>query len=298
MLTNESPVLVETSENPTTITEVINALHLSTIDPLPGWPTCEKVVYESRQASSYAEVVHQQRRESCTVQMIMRGCLLWRSGSRGTWNPVTAGQALVYDAGLHGEVEYRGDADRGHLEFIYANLVGPAMRNAVLGIVGRCGHTASVPTSDDLIKRWSAKLMPSSGAPAHRCLSVVESSELAWSFLHPVARGLAPTNPLAERAMAMLTERWQDPPQLVEIAKRLRISREHLSRLLRTTCGQPPGMWLRRYRLSRAADLLESGRSIKEVAKVCGYCSIPHFIHAFRQVQGTTPARWRRSKQA
>lgn len=288
---------VETAPGDENVVPVINALHISTIDPIPGWPTCEKVVYENRQPGTYVERVHEHQRETSTVQIIMRGRLQWRRGGRGDWTPVAAGQALVYDAGIHGDLEYHGDTDGGHLEFIYVNLVGPAMRSAVLGIVERCGHTASIQGGEELIKRWSAKLIPHADAPTHRCLSVVESSELAWSFLHPLARSLAPTNQLAERAMAMLTQRWQDPPQLAEIAKELQVSREHLSRLLRTTCGQPPGLWLRRYRLSRAADLLESGRSIQEVASACGYCSIPHFIHAFRQVQGTTPGRWLRSKR-
>jgi len=289
---------VDTAPESSNITPVMNALNISTMDPLPGWPTCEKVVYENRQPGPYVEIVHHHSRESCTVLLIMRGRLLWRRGGRGGWTSVATGQALVYDAGLHGDLEYHGDADGGHLEFIYANLVGPVMRSAVLGIVERCGHTALVHGGDELVKRWSAKLIPSSRAPAHRCLSVVESSELAWSFLCPLARGLASTNHLAERAMTMLTAQWQDPPHLSEVAKRLQVSREHLSRVLRTTCGQPPGMWLRRYRLSRAADLLESGYSIQEVTKACGYCSVPHFIHAFRQVQGTTPGRWLRSKQA
>jgi AraC-like DNA-binding protein len=126
---------------------------------------------------------------------------------------------------------------------------------------------------------------------------VVESCELAWSFLLPLAHGRSPADQLAERAMALLTARWQDPPNLAALARQLRVSREHLSRLLRATCGQPPGLWLRRYRLERSADLLESGHAVAEVAQACGYSSVPHFIAAFHRFKGTTPGRWLRDKQ-
>ena len=276
---------------------MIVPLHLTTIDPLNGWPTCEKVVYESRPPGTYQELVRLQKRQTGTVQLMMRGRLRWRVGRSATWRAVDSGQALIYDAGLHGDLEYQGDPDGGHLEFIYVNLIGEAMRAAVVGIVDRVGHAAPVSGGDELVKRWSAKLLAKNGAPSHRCLSAVEASELAWSFLHPLANGLSPANDLAGRAMAMLTDRWQDPPSMSVLAKRLQVSREHLARVLRSACGQPPARWLRRYRLERAADLLEAGKSIPEVAKHCGFCSVPHFIQAFRRVLGTTPGRWLRTRR-
>ena len=277
---------------------MIIPLHLTTIDPLAGWPSCEKIVYENRPPGSYQELVRLQKRQTSTVQLMMRGRLRWRAGQSATWRAVETGQALIYDAGIHGDLEYQGDPAGGHLEFVYVNLIGETMRRAVLGIVERVGHAAPVHGGDGLIKRWSDRLKSSKGASSHRCLSAVESCELAWSFLHPLAKGLAPGNDLTERAMAMLTDHWQDPPSMTGLAKKLDVSREYLARLLRTACGEPPGRWLRRYRLSRATDLLESGTSIPEVARSCGFCSVPHFIHSFRLVLGTTPGRWLHSKRS
>ncbi len=277
---------------------MISTLSITTVEPLDGWASCEKIVYESRPPGSYHEVVHLQQRETVTVQLLMRGRLRWRVGPDASWHTGDSGQALVYDAGLHGELEYEGDPDGGHLEFIYANLIGAPMRAAVAGIIARAeGHMVALLGAEELIDRWSAKLVGNPGGPMHRCCSVVEASELAWSFLLPLARGIAPNNLLAEKAMALLTEHWRDPPNMAALAKRLNVSREHLARILRTTCGQPPGIWLRRYRLGRAADLLESGQAIPDVAKNCGYCSVAHFIHAFRRVLGATPGRWLRDRQ-
>jgi len=280
------------------IATMISPIHFTTIEPILGWPTCEKVVYESRQPGSYQEQVVLQKRKSVTVQLLMRGRLRCRAERSSSWVVAEPGQALVYDAGTHGSLEYVGDPDGGHLEFIYANLVGDAMRSAVQGIVNRAGHVVPVNGGEELIARWSGKLMTHTSAPMHRCLSVVEANDLCWSFVHPLARGLAPTHRLAERAMAMLTERWQDPPPLATVAKQLQVTREHLSRILRSTCGQPPAQWLRRYRLGRAADLLESGQSIEDVARACGFCSTQHFIHSFRREKGTTPGRWLKQSRA
>ena len=277
---------------------MISTLHITTVEPLAGWPGCEKIVYENRLPGTYHERVHLQHRQTVTVKLLMRGRLRWRIGEAASWHSVDPGQALVYDAGLHGNLEYAGDPAGGHLEFIYANLTGAPMHTATAGILDRAqGHAVPIHSAEELIKRWSAKLTTNANAPAYRCLSVVEACELAWSFLHPLARGLSPTNQLAERAMAVLTEHWRDPPNMSVLAQRLHVSREHLARILRSTCGQPPGLWLRRYRLGRAADMLESGQSIQAVAEACGYCSIPHFIHAFRRILGTTPGRWLRDKR-
>ncbi len=222
------------------IARVISPMHFTTIEPIAGWLTCEKVVYESRQPGSYHEHVARQKRQSVTVQVLMRGRLRCRADRSSSWVAVVPGQALVYDSGAHGSLEYVGDPDGGHLEFIYANLVGEAMHSAVQGIVERAGHAVPVHGGEELIARWSGKLMTGSSAPLHRCLSVVEANDLCWSFVLPLARGLAPTHRLAERAMALLTERWRDPPPLATVAKQLHVTREHLSRTLRGTCGLPP----------------------------------------------------------
>ena len=274
---------------------MIHVLHFTIVEPIAGWPSCEKIVYESCTPNSYREFVRSQKRESGTVQLVMRGGLRWRVGTAGEWGTVGPGQALVYDAGTDSDLAYEADPNRGHLEFIYANLTGETMRLAIRGITNRAGHTVPVQGAKELIARWSARLI--SGIDnAHRCLSAVETCELAWSFLHPLARALAPNNRLAEDAMARLTEQWNTPPNLGDLAKSLQVSREHLSRVLRATCGQSPARWLRRYRISRATDLLLAGQSIKEVAETCGFCSAPHFINAFRRVHGCTPGQWVRQR--
>lgn len=274
---------------------MLHLLNVTTIEPIAGWPGVEKVVYESRAPGSYRELVRLQQRTSVTVQYLMRGRLLWRRGE-SAWRPLVAGQALVYDAGRDGDLAYKGDPEGGHLEFVYANLFGESMSGAVGGITARVGHAVPVQGAEELIKRWSTRLIPGDEL-AHRCLSAVETAELAWDFLHPLARAVMPGNQLAERALSMLTERWRDPPPLSELASRLKVSREHLSRILRAICGQPPALWLRRYRINRAMDLLDAGQPIKEVARMCGFCSAPHFIHAFRRVHGATPGRWLRERQ-
>lgn len=46
-------------------------------------------------------------------------------------------------------------------------------------------------------------------------------------------------------------------------------------------------------RRSRAADLLEAGQAIRDVARACGFAELSPFYRAFRRWQGTTPETYR-----
>jgi AraC family transcriptional regulator, activator of mtrCDE len=54
--------------------------------------------------------------------------------------------------------------------------------------------------------------------------------------------------------------------------------------------------FLTRTRMTVAAGLLTTtGRSLEDIAASVGYRSPSAFGRAFREITGTTPARWRRS---
>ncbi|WP_176387294.1 helix-turn-helix domain-containing protein [Leucobacter sp. 7(1)] len=53
--------------------------------------------------------------------------------------------------------------------------------------------------------------------------------------------------------------------------------------------------WVRRARISAAADLIARGRSIEWVAHRVGYRSVAGFTRGFAEVAGLTPGQWRRA---
>jgi AraC-like DNA-binding protein len=75
-----------------------------------------------------------------------------------------------------------------------------------------------------------------------------------------------------------------------DLCKYLRISRATLIRMFQTQYGEPPGIYHRRLKMSKARELLQTGRfSIKEVAFALGYQHANDFSRAFKQFSGERP---------
>lgn len=100
---------------------------------------------------------------------------------------------------------------------------------------------------------------------------------------------------LARLAETALLARAADPTvDVATIARELRVSREHLSRVFREQRGVPPRVWLERLRVERAGHLLRETRmSVKEVAAAAGFGTVGALIAAVRRHHGTTPGKWR-----
>lgn len=83
--------------------------------------------------------------------------------------------------------------------------------------------------------------------------------------------------------------------RLAEIARNLRMSRSHLSRLVLKKTGVTFKGHLQLARMNTAARLLqETNLSIKEIASSTGYEHVPSFDRQFRHYFQVTPGRFRR----
>lgn len=68
--------------------------------------------------------------------------------------------------------------------------------------------------------------------------------------------------------------------------------RRLFARHLRTS----PRQWLIRERLMQAQSLLVGGKSLSEVAELCGFCDVYHFSREFKRSTGVAPSSWRKSE--
>lgn len=78
-----------------------------------------------------------------------------------------------------------------------------------------------------------------------------------------------------------------------ELAAAASLSRFHFSRMFKASTGQSPSRFIGKQRLHLAESLLAAGRSIADVAHVCGFSSESNFVRSFRRATGRTPGHYR-----
>lgn len=84
------------------------------------------------------------------------------------------------------------------------------------------------------------------------------------------------------------------PLPLEQLAKFAALSPFHFARMFRAYTGDTPARYLARVRLDRAAALLETDRSLSDIALAVGYGDASALSRAFRRRFGVPPSRARR----
>lgn len=86
---------------------------------------------------------------------------------------------------------------------------------------------------------------------------------------------------------------------LAEMAEAVSLSESWFSHVFKNTTGMTPLQWQSERRIALAKTLLGEGvLSISEIAHRLGFSDQAHLTRVFRQVDGETPAAWRRARQA
>lgn len=136
-----------------------------------------------------------------------------------------------------------------------------------------------------------------------------KSLELAAAYLHEMVAERAPGAARLklsredrrglERARQILDQRYDDPPTIAELAKRVYLNEFKLKSGFKEIYGRPVYAYVRDKRMEVARELLEEGKlRIKEVAGRVGYTNLSHFGEAFRQKFGINPGAYLRSDAA
>ncbi|MEO5713933.1 MAG: AraC family transcriptional regulator [Luteolibacter sp.] len=96
-----------------------------------------------------------------------------------------------------------------------------------------------------------------------------------------------------KRAIQLLREKFDQPLDLAALAKEVGIAPHYLSRRVSAETGDTLQRHLRRLRIERACEALDSGKmNVTEVALEVGYQSLSHFAKAFREETGLAPGKW------
>jgi AraC-like DNA-binding protein len=94
----------------------------------------------------------------------------------------------------------------------------------------------------------------------------------------------------ADRVIEILSRDLSEPPTLERISKEIGCSHYYLSRTFSSETGLTIPQYLRKLRMERAAELLQSGKwNVTEAATEVGYSSLSHFSCAFQETFGCCP---------
>ncbi len=105
-------------------------------------------------------------------------------------------------------------------------------------------------------------------------------------------------NASVRQILSYIGAHYAEDLRLQDIAAVTSYTESECCRIFRRYTGESIFSYLRGYRLEQSIGLLTgTEQSVSEIAYSCGFRSTSYYIEAFRQQLGTTPLRYRKSRQ-
>jgi len=115
-----------------------------------------------------------------------------------------------------------------------------------------------------------------------------------WMFLsNDSVPKMKPFNPF-ESSLEFLEKNYDKKITIEILANRAHMSKSTFSRKFNETYDMSPLVYIKKYRLRKACELLKQGIDISSVTNKCGFCDQSHFTKAFRSCIGVTPKEYQR----
>ena len=138
----------------------------------------------------------------------------------------------------------------------------------------------------------SLRLSPWEGARI-----VLESIEMLCGSSDETLR-ISPGARLVNEVKENCQRSFSEPLTGEYLARKIGISREHLSKTFHQETGVQLRDYLSEQRLNEALSLLlKSNLSCKEIASICHYGSYSAFFRTFRKIYGVSPDEFRKGKK-
>lgn len=111
----------------------------------------------------------------------------------------------------------------------------------------------------------------------------------------PLRHQLGTSQPKLVEAVSLMESNIEEPMSLDELAHHVGLSRRQLERLFQKHLSCVPTRYYLELRLRRARELLlQTSKSIVDIAFACGFVSAPHFSKCYRDFFGIPPRDERR----
>ena len=171
------------------------------------------------------------------------------------------------------------------------------------------GRKQSAPCSDlALVKHWVRRMQSGQSSDREMVLLEIHARLLRFAAdLKSPTRGLALDDApllgsgvgLFERILQIVSDRYQSPLRIPQIASELGISRTHVMRHFRKLTGMTLLEYITQRRVSCAQQLLTTtDMKMIDIAYAAGFNSPARFYACFHRVVGHSPTRYRKTVQA
>ncbi len=143
-------------------------------------------------------------------------------------------------------------------------------------------------------------------ARPHRVFPAKDASEHAYRLLMAVC-GTGSGGPAGQRSLPLVVEAalgiirrdYAFLDGIGELASRLEVSQEYLTRCFCRETGVTPGKYLNQVRVENAKILLRQGKhTVQFVSDACGFANANYFARVFRQSVGVNPREYARQHEA
>lgn len=115
----------------------------------------------------------------------------------------------------------------------------------------------------------------------------------------PLRQQLGTSQPKLTEVVMLMENNLEEPLSKEELAQFIHVSVRQLERLFQEHLKCTPNTYYLELRLLRARQQLRgTDQSIIDIAANCGFVSVTHFTHRYREVFGITPGRERRAALA
>ena len=189
------------------------------------------------------------------------------------------------------KVEYFTDRSSGSWAFHWITLDGAYANGFCSYLCHSHGAVAEIPNHSLCIER--VKRLMEKNDDFHEWLVSHEICELLGLiakdlFEQKEGQSTRPWN--VQHVIRYIEQHYAEPISLDEICQKFYISKNQLIRLFGRHTGYTPYEYIKRHRLMKACELLQtSDKSVQEVSALTGFSTPSHFIAQFKKQYGLTP---------
>ena len=273
-------------------------VRFQTTRPLETFPMPHEIVLE-RQTSLHYHLEGSTRPKTMTQLVVtLEGEGAFRYGD--TIYPLTPGKGFMCMLGDPQSAYFYPGHARNPWTFLWMDFSGETAVRMVEELSSLYGHVFDLPLDSGLIRYLKSFR---NQRRSIRFVSPTEGARIVCDVLALLGENLerkdidSPGNRLVQAAQAAISKNLDRTWNLSDIAARLKVSREHLTRIFRDRTGMTPQEFAAEERMQYAVRLLrDSFQSCEEIAEQTGYSSAVSFNRAFRRRFGYSPMQYRKSQ--